>query len=276
MILAESQNNIAYLQQTYALSRYVKVFWDKIWIITDQNNQPIQETWTWVDVITATWSYKTFITNWLPEVNWTGTDIGFIWVSMWNNFAKNCLEVYRAWLSNWNWTYNINPFWTWIINVYCNMTNNWWWLTWFYGLNLANVWTFTWWSIPWNFDYWSFSWNLWSTNLKNFKFSKFMISLYDWSWALVKSYDYNITNQTWFNLTTNSNFVVDNILNPESDCEFRLIYKSWYWLQGWEVWINYFYNAAMDAACAVWVWYSTLGQYVQDQMQKIFLKIYFI
>lgn len=158
----------------------------------------------------------------MPEVNWTWSELSFIWVSMWNNYSKNCLETYRAWLWNWNWIYNINPFWTWNINVYCNMTDNWWWWTWFYGLNSANVWTFTWWIIPWNFDYWSFSWNLWSSNLKNFKFSKFMIWLYDSSWNLFKSYDYNMVSQTWFNLTTNSNFIVDNILYPEPDVSLDL------------------------------------------------------
>ncbi len=59
------------LPETYAAdytNRYPTVYWKKLWILTDTNNNPIQEvpaikTATYVDLVTDTWTYKANFTD---------------------------------------------------------------------------------------------------------------------------------------------------------------------------------------------------------------------
>jgi hypothetical protein len=66
---------------TYASWEYKKrfpvVFWDKLWVLLNLNNDPIQEiqsiiTWSWINISTTTWSYTSILTN-NTTVSWDNT-----------------------------------------------------------------------------------------------------------------------------------------------------------------------------------------------------------
>jgi type II secretory pathway pseudopilin PulG len=58
-------------------NRYPKVTWDKIWLLLDRNNNPIQEidsikSWSWINVTTTTWTYTSYLSN-TEQVIWDKT-----------------------------------------------------------------------------------------------------------------------------------------------------------------------------------------------------------
>lgn len=176
MTLAETQNVITYLPQTYALTRYVKIFWDKIWIITDTNNTPIQETWTWVDVNTTTWTYKAYISNGTTEVTWTWNSLNVLNISMWALQPKSCLEILNSKQATTDWVYDINPTWTWSFKVYCDMTTDsggWTMVRWLYKQSFPWNDDLAWTEILWINPLWfSFSWS-WSIKFNNINFTQY-------------------------------------------------------------------------------------------------------
>ena len=89
--------------------RYPTVFWDKLWILTDENNIPIQEIESiksaWIlDIVTTTDNYISYFKNWNEYANWT-----------WSVLSK-LEEVASVW---WYKCWTINDF------IYC-LYPSWW------------------------------------------------------------------------------------------------------------------------------------------------------
>jgi hypothetical protein len=94
--------------RTYAIdeykNRYPLVTWDKIWIMIDSNNNPIQNTNSWtVNISTATWSYKSYLTN-----------TQYI---TWNNTVINKITVLSR--TGWNWCNS-----SWSTDIKCRVSSN--------------------------------------------------------------------------------------------------------------------------------------------------------
>jgi type II secretory pathway pseudopilin PulG len=56
----EIPSYLSFINTTYAwdnTNRYPISIWSQLGIILDSNKNPIQETWTWIDIATATWTY---------------------------------------------------------------------------------------------------------------------------------------------------------------------------------------------------------------------------
>jgi len=117
-----SQANAA----TNLTNRFPVVKWDNIWIILDSTiNQPINSTWTWVDIVNTNTAYKIYLDN---SSSWT---VSGTWNVLKNNLAHiitprwSCNSIFKNWQSKGDWIYKINPTWTWSFDVYCDMTTDW-------------------------------------------------------------------------------------------------------------------------------------------------------
>jgi len=109
--------------------------WDEIWVILWNTwvnlNQPIQETWTWIDVSNTQTEYKVYF-NEESSLIWTWSDLKTMKPIMYAwRIAKSCkeyLDIYPRF--KWeDWKYLISPTLNDKFEVYCDMTNNWWWWT---------------------------------------------------------------------------------------------------------------------------------------------------
>ncbi len=103
--------------------RYPKVIGKKLWILTDEENTPIQEissiqTATLLDVGTATGTYIAHLGK-DDTIEWTGAILPQI------NPEASCKRILQMGKSNWDGVYTINPTWTWAFQVYCDMTTDW-------------------------------------------------------------------------------------------------------------------------------------------------------
>jgi len=106
--------------------RYPVVYGNKLWILTDLNNNPIQEVsdvynnWK-IDILNTEKSYRAYLSN-QDIVEWTGSTLA--------SFTPNssCQRLFLLWNKQ-SWIYTINPTWTEVIEVYCDMVNAWGWWT---------------------------------------------------------------------------------------------------------------------------------------------------
>ena len=100
------------------IERYPKVFFKDLWIIIDGvTKEPLQITWTWLDILTATDTYELYINNsW--SLMWTGV------VLAWLLENANCerIKYFKPRVQDWN--YNINPTWNWEVSVFCDMVED--------------------------------------------------------------------------------------------------------------------------------------------------------
>jgi prepilin-type N-terminal cleavage/methylation domain-containing protein len=122
------------VNQVYAWTyedRYPTVWWDKLWILVDEENTPIQEiesiktAWEF-DIATTTETYKWILQDWF-EIIWTWATLKILeWTTLvwWvRNSCKIILKEARK-LKWKDWYYLINqklP-----TKVYCDMTTNGW------------------------------------------------------------------------------------------------------------------------------------------------------
>jgi prepilin-type N-terminal cleavage/methylation domain-containing protein len=122
-------NNYNIINKAYAAdysSRFPTTKWDQLWILLQSGTLiPIQTTWTWVDVVSTTWSYVAYFTD---KDSISGTwNVLAVASNMW---AKSCndLLIKDPSKKNKDWVYYINPTMSssnsWTFQVYCDMTTD--------------------------------------------------------------------------------------------------------------------------------------------------------
>ena len=109
--------------------RVPHVKWKKLWILTDENNTPIQDVNSvisngYLDIQLETNIYKAVFSD-QDILSWTWETLEILKVSSRTYWAKNCLEILEARLASGDKKYSIFPQWE-KIDAYCNMSNDWW------------------------------------------------------------------------------------------------------------------------------------------------------
>jgi hypothetical protein len=113
--------------------RYPKVFWDNLGILTDTNNNPIEDITSikndwYLDVVNTSDTFVAHISDDL-KITWSGVTLRPIALTMmnWKNY-KSCKALYRGEVlsHNHNDYYYIKPEWYSKFKVYCDMTTDWW------------------------------------------------------------------------------------------------------------------------------------------------------
>lgn len=132
MVNMEKKNNTSYfpISQGYAASspindRYPKTLWQKLWILTDQNNIPVNllSGITSVDIINTPATYKAFLSN-NEVLSWSWWELRY---SLPKSSCKRLADL-KLWGESWY--YDITLISGKVIKVYCDFTSAWWeWLT---------------------------------------------------------------------------------------------------------------------------------------------------
>ena len=116
--------------------RVPKVLWKKLWILTDDENTPIQD----ISSIQTSWfldvalTFESYISHLSDEKSITGTWFVLkpLWLSLlnWKQY-RSCKEIRdnEQFSENENDMYFIRPEWYPLFQVYCDMTDDWWWWT---------------------------------------------------------------------------------------------------------------------------------------------------
>lgn len=117
-------------------NRYIKVTWDKLWILTQSwTNTPVQEinalisSW-YLDLWDTTQDYYAYFSD-TKNISWSWTDLTILKpVSEIGELLNSCYKLLRnkATLKNNNWEYLLMLWWE-IEKVYCDMTTDWGWWT---------------------------------------------------------------------------------------------------------------------------------------------------
>ncbi len=179
--------------------RYPAVFWDKLWILLDEVNTPVQEISSltssgYLDIELTNDTYKWILEDWF-ELTWTWSELKILaWTALAGWVRNSCKTILKKspkikWK---DWYYLINqrlP-----TKVYCDMTTNGW--GWSRYIN-----------IKWNYSFddakkcwlsnrnWENTWNTiecFNPNRLNFIVSELMIKEdVDWDWD-------KESNETWF------------------------------------------------------------------------------
>ena len=104
--------------------RHPTVFWAKLWILTDTDNNPVQEVVTTeLDIATTTTNYIARFKDSEELLQWTWS------VLTWISSNASCKRLYDIEWKRKSWTYTIYPDWINWVWVYCDMENNGWWWT---------------------------------------------------------------------------------------------------------------------------------------------------
>jgi len=116
-----------FLPQVYAATyedRYPTVWWDKLWILTDEENTPIEDISTiqtaWeLNISTTTETYIARLNDNEEIIKWTGSTLAQI------NPKASCKRIYEALWKRDDWVYTIDPEGNWTgFKVYCDMTTD--------------------------------------------------------------------------------------------------------------------------------------------------------
>ena len=155
--------------------RVPHVKWKKLWILTDENNTPIQDvsivTSDWYLDISDVWTtvYKSIISD--EEItSWSWTALSWLHT----NWSCKRIKQVKGWSDDWVYTIDPEANGVWF-EVYCDMTTDWWW------------WTLIWrWREWWAWD------DLWKDSS----------NVYNWVWKTA-----------WFTPAYLSSATIDWILN---------------------------------------------------------------
>ncbi len=123
------QNKTAWIfPQVYAWTyedRYPTVYWKKLWVLTDEENTPIQEVsaiktaWE-LNISSTTDTYIARMKDSIDVIEWTGSTLAQI------NSKASCKRIYESEWKRDDWTYTIDPEGNWTgFKVYCDMTTDW-------------------------------------------------------------------------------------------------------------------------------------------------------
>ncbi len=147
MAMMEEEGSVSLIPNNRAnatdyTDRYPKVYWRKLWILTQTTtNTPIQQLSAYdstaFDVVTETGS---FVANISDEEKLEGTGATL----MASNARSSCKRLKQTWNGWDNGIYTINPGGTGDIQVYCDMENAWggWTLFWRMNENATGIWFF--------------------------------------------------------------------------------------------------------------------------------------
>lgn len=127
-ILAMLENNvIEWWTQEFA--RVPVSYWDKVWIILDKENNPIQDNTQlqtiWLDVKTATWQYSAYFSD-KERITWTGDILQVMYGTVLTWIIWETCEEYveaNAWYLLKPWYYLIKDN-SKLTKIYCAMSNN--------------------------------------------------------------------------------------------------------------------------------------------------------
>lgn len=182
-------------------NRFPKLFWKALWILTDENNIPIN-SFSWasdIDVLNYAWSPYTAHFTSKKSIAGTGKVLRNIIPN------ANCTRIKQMW-STMNWVYTLNPNMFWEFEWYCDMSidDDGWLLV--ARTHQSSEWNtdFGWLSSTWALENDNTAYSLWES-VKNMYFTKILF----WTYELGK----NITAAMSWNV--NSDFFSQEILNPE-------------------------------------------------------------
>ena len=128
--LQNTKKTASLLPKTYAASidysdRYPTVWGDKLGILTDEDNTPIEDidsiksAWE-LNISTATGTYIARLKDWDDPIKWTW------WTLIAINPEASCKRLFEAKWIRADWVYKIDPEWNWTwFKVYCDMTTDW-------------------------------------------------------------------------------------------------------------------------------------------------------
>ncbi len=229
----------SFIPQSYALTDYSKriinVYGDKLWILTDTMNTPIQEinliktAWK-LDIANTTTLYKAIFTD-KGSITWTWSSLDAI-----VNPNKSCYTILKTGWWESSWVYTINPTGTWAFQVYCDMvTDGWGWTRYV--------------SIKWNYSYQNaldcYNWIV--VNNSNFEcFSPVYANpkkLLLKTWWTTRIWTVTLWTETvdgsWITWNSNRSYF-DGMTNGSSKI-IRLgkDYKSFWRCYGWVYWWSY-------------------------------------
>ena len=215
-----SYNN-SILNQTKAVNyseRHPLVRWKPLWIIVNSTTkEPIQVTWTGIDIVTEIDEYELYLWN-NDSITWTG------WSLKAAQLNASCKRIKDINLNSIDWVYSINPTWTWAFEVYCDMTTDWgWWTlytakakygfpnTWYLSVNetLNNT----------NYDY--IRWNYVSPSWTELPLIYKIFNQEEWNFIL-KNWQ-RILNETW----------IDSSLHYSTSQDFANAFEIWEWDNSW-------------------------------------------
>ena len=238
--------------------RYPMVFWKKLWVITDSTTkEPLQTTWTGLDILTAAGNYNLYLDNDYFST-WT-------WIILaWLLENANCKRIKYFKNKSKDWKYNINPTWVWEISVYCDMTTDWWGWTMIANADGEGITVYNYTDI--------INWN--STNSNNCSLTEECISeswenIISWDslmvytrWYKVKWTECNdkkksikgyselaflnpITNDTWDDLTKWAHWKCDNLFEVSQSKEVSSVSTHGDW---WPIhmWVQFTSNDNID------------------------------
>jgi len=228
--------NTAYnntISQTYAAlnltNRFPVVKWDSIWIFLNPiTKEPINQTWTWIDIVNTTINYTSYLDN---STSWiiTGTWWSLYKILSKRQVFKSCLEIknkYKSWSPDW--VYKINPTWTLLFDVYCDMTTDWW--------GWTRVLDYNWQALSvtlndkdWYQDKYNYSYLYSFKDIKNSNWKyEFLVRWYNW------------TSSKWLQFTQKNSYDQNPNNNDfkEIAWDFTFLYPvtNWKWLSAWHYW----------------------------------------
>ena len=255
------------LNQTKAIDyseRHPLVRWKPLWIIVNSvTKEPIQVTWTGIDIVTEIDEYTAYLTN-DKIITWTGSELAKIWSRI--ETFKSCKEIidkYWYWINDW--IYRINPIWNWF-EVYCDMTTDW--GGWTLVLSVWNHKVIDGWTTTWLNEYLLISMWIWwklSDELINKIYTQQLrvtsdnVSFIDTklyakfvSW---KQWNYTLNWYQTEHMKISSLYDVDaNYTSPQwlwinTDNPTRFAFNHWWTL---DVWYNYWdYTRFYESPCCV-------------------------
>ena len=239
------EGELSLVQETQAVSydnRIPTVYGRKLWILTDDQNTPVEQAWADLDITAATTWYIAHMTD-TETLSWSSLQS--------INPKASCKRIkqLRWWSSDW--VYEINP--TWVedaeFDVYCDMTTDWW--GWALVDNIANnsdtMWTRTAWV---NLDLWTTKWSLlpshaWSSE------AQLLCKADHYSWS---------KNWVTFNVLTDKakqypTTAATAIWNTSSgDYSAKILNGNTYYYLGYpwtDTWLWHWYSSGM------WLWYGS-------------------
>lgn len=231
---------VSYIPQTYAdavdySKRIVRVYGDRLWILTDINNTPIQEIPNIkavgkFDIATATGVYVAYLwENYVIE--WTGSMLTQI------SPNGNCKRIKELGIGKKNGIYNINPLGTWFIQVYCDMTTDWGGWTLVARSVNGGSWDF-WWNVSTGaVDNYTKPYSLWILSKNIISKWQLLVARYinknQIQLALRFNVDKNIliTDYSWDSPTSSQKVVYDWwILDTEKTWNHARMFLQWWWI----------------------------------------------
>ncbi len=234
------QNKTAWIfPKVYAWTyedRYPTVYWKKLWVLTDEENTPIQEVsaikTAWELNISDTWTDK-YIARFsdISKLTWSWTSLASLEntsKAWWIASSCNILLDKKWWLKWKDWTYFIDPEWWNPFPAYCDMTTDWGGWTLIYTDKSFS------WNNRWFLENWL--WNYWEYNPVNTNIPK--------AWYVELAQNSTFPFRFYTDITKNYSYFIklDNPKSVSSDLYWKYLIMDWTDISNYKIWM--------------WKWYS--------------------